>query len=41
MRLKTLLLVLSFPLFFDYVMQAPEVSLTRYAQGEHKRDREN
>ena len=29
MRLKKLLLVFSLPLFFDHVIQAPEVSLTQ------------
>ena len=33
MRLKELLLVLSLPLFFDHVIQAPQVLLTTKAQG--------
>ena len=41
MLLKELLLVLSLPLFFDHVIQVPQVSLTTKAQGEHEGDKEN
>ena len=41
MRLNDLLLVLSLPLFFDHVIQDPQVSLITKAQGEHEADKKN